>query len=181
MPHLRIWYPVLLGFVAVSAVACSPETAPAPTTNSGADEPADQVQVEPPKPAPEPEPEPPKPEPKTEFTKADTFMATTKGARVTLRYDESTKYFRGFVENMMRDDMEQAHVTVTLSSGEKLGPKTVRSIEAGSSEAVDFAAGDADFETFKVETIVGPLDGASEGAEEGFGEIGDIGDPEAEN
>ena len=95
-----------------------------------------------------------------------------------VRFDENTKYFRGYVENLQRDVMPQAHVTITLSSGDTLGPVSVRNIDPGSSGDLSVSAGDAEFETFKVSTVVGALDGEDgEDSSGDFGDIGDIGDP----
>ena len=108
----------------------------------------------------------------------ENYSADHKGdARITLSYDAETKSFKGFVENIGRDVMEQCHVSIQLSNGQEIGPKTVGNIDPGSRASIELTV-EGEFDRWTVQpAVVGALEGAGEAAAAGLGEIGDIEDP----
>ncbi len=107
----------------------------------------------------------------------DRYSETHRFARISLAYDSATSSFKGQVENMSRDVMEEVHVTIRLSDGQEIGPQTVRDIEPGSSGPLELAAESTDFESWTVVPVVGPADGSGVVESGDFGDIGDIEDP----
>ena len=61
-----------------------------------------------------------------EYTKADSYDETRRGARLLLRYDSATDTFVGTVENTTTATLENVRVEVHLSNGGRTRPHPTR-------------------------------------------------------
>ena len=87
-----------------------------------------------------------------QFTKANTYDAIRKGARLTLRFDASANAFVGSVTNTTNQPLRRVRVEVHLSNGTELGPTTPRDLPAGNTMPIKLDALGEAFNTWSATT-----------------------------
>ena len=90
-----------------------------------------------------------------QFTKANTYDAIRKGARLTLRFDPSANVFVGNVTNTTNQPLRRVRVEVHLSNGTELGPTTPRDLPAGNTMPIKLDALGEAFNTWSAHAEVG--------------------------
>ena len=90
-----------------------------------------------------------------QFTKANTYDAIRKGARLTLRFDASANAFVGNVTNTTNQPLRRVRVEVHLSNGTELGPTTPRDLPAGNTMPIKLDALGEAFNTWSAHAEVG--------------------------
>ena len=104
------------------------------------------------------------------------FDATRSGARLILKYDAGSSFFRGTVENTTVGVLERVRIEVHLSDGTELGPTTPRNLAPGEVVAISLPATRGSFTGWTAHAEVGTGEHGSEsggehrGAEEHGGD-----------
>ena len=103
----------------------------------------------------------------------EVYDVTHNGARLVMRYDETSNRFVGTVENTTNAMLTRVRVEIHLSNGVELGPTTPTDLAAGAVMNIAMDATDQPFDSWPPHAEVGRGEGGGEhGGREGRGEHG---------
>lgn len=91
----------------------------------------------------------------TQYTKAEAYDETRRGAPLLLSYAPDQDAFVGTVTNTTDDLLDQVRIEVHLSNGIELGPTTPGDIRPGESAGVTLSAEGEQFTTWSAHPEVG--------------------------